>query len=206
MIARKSLLFDMGNVLVFIDEDRRNAALGAVLGLSPAKTKALLQDDGLQWRYECGRLSTDEFIAGLRAGSSGKALDAAILAAFCDMFRPHPAMTALLATLRARGHRLVVVSNTNPTHAAFVSAHFDVFAPFHARILSHEIRAMKPMPEFYAAAAEAALVAPAEALFIDDVATNVDGARGAGFAAHLYVPTPAGHADLLRELNEFAPP
>lgn len=191
----------MGNVLVFIDNARKERRLAEVLGLSVERVHDLLEVEGHQLAYESGHTDTGAFFAALRAHAKNPCADDALLAALCDMFRPNPAMAPVLNALRAAGQRLVVVSNTNPGHFDFVGLHFDPFRVFDALVLSHEIKAMKPLPAFYAAALEAAGCEPSEALFIDDLAANVEGARLAGFATHLYVPTPVGHERFVQDLK-----
>lgn len=196
----KACLFDMGNVLVMIDNARKERRVGEVLGLSPEAARNLLEGDQLQWSYECGRISTDDFTARLREHAKKPCSDAELVSAFCDMFQPNVPMLPLIARLHAVGQRIVAVSNTNAGHLGFVRAHFNLFQHFHAFVFSHEIKAMKPMPEFYAAAHSAAACNPAEALFIDDLPANIEGARLAGFATHLYEPTPSGHEALVKRL------
>jgi HAD superfamily hydrolase (TIGR01509 family) len=195
----------MGNVLVVIDNARKERRLAEVLGLSQARVHQLLDDEGIQYAYEAGQTSTTDFFAQLRAHATQLCSDAALLAAFTDMFAVNAPMVPVLRALKAAGQRLVVVSNTNPGHVAYVHQHFDPFALFDAAVLSHEIKAMKPEPAFYAAALAAAGCPAAEALFIDDLPANVEGARNAGFATHLYEPSAAGHARFVELLRRSLP-
>jgi HAD superfamily hydrolase (TIGR01509 family) len=45
---------------------------------------------------------------------------------------------------------------------------------------------MKPSVDAFRAVAAKAGIDPARSLFVDDVAANVDGAREAGFAGHVF--------------------
>ena len=70
---------------------------------------------------------------------------------------------------------------------------------FDAMIISAEVRVAKPDARIYQVALEALGVAPAEAIFLDDFAANVDGARAVGMQAiHFVRPEQA-----LGELNQI---
>ena len=52
-----------------------------------------------------------------------------------------------------------------------------------ALVYSHEVGCMKPDPAIYHIVCERLGVAPRDALLLDDVQANVDGARAAGMQA-----------------------
>ena len=63
-------------------------------------------------------------------------------------------------------------------------------------VYSHEVRLRKPDPAIYALTAERLGVAPHEIVFLDDVVTNVEAARQAGWHAVLHVDTATSIRDL----------
>jgi putative hydrolase of the HAD superfamily len=69
---------------------------------------------------------------------------------------------------------------------------------FDALVLSHEVGARKPRPEFFHACQRLAGCGPAECLFIDDLPANVAGARALGWHGIVY----ANGTDLSRELEK----
>jgi epoxide hydrolase-like predicted phosphatase len=70
---------------------------------------------------------------------------------------------------------------------------------FDVMIISAEVRVIKPGPSIYKAALEQLDVAPAEAVFIDDVIENVDGARRVGMNGILF----AGPDQAVDELEKM---
>jgi putative hydrolase of the HAD superfamily len=72
---------------------------------------------------------------------------------------------------------------------------------FDTIVYSHEVRHVKPEPEIYAIACERLGVAPHEALFVDDVQANVDGARAVGMEAIRFVDTEQALGDLTARLG-----
>ena len=87
-----------------------------------------------------------------------------------------------------------MLSNTNPLQWDYlrdgrypVMAVGDPVSAFDWAIVSYEVRAMKPGPEIYAAAARRAGAAPEDVFFTDDRLENVEGARAAGLDAVQFV-------------------
>jgi putative hydrolase of the HAD superfamily len=122
-------------------------------------------------------------------------LRAALLASL--RFRAYPEVPAVLAALRARGARLVVVSNWDVSLHG-VLADTGLAPLLDAAITSAECGTAKPEPAIFARALElAGGVAPQEALHVGDLlAVDVAGARAAGIGAVLVTrdgtPAPAG--------------
>src|SRR5262249_2019705 len=137
----------------------------------------VLLDDDWNRRYECGDISTVEYHQHLCDHGDLRMDLEEFLESWSAILLPDLIVPeALLAHLKDR-YPLIVVSNTNESHADFVAKNYSVLDYFDATIFSHEVGAMKPDPRIYEAAIAAA-GEPAEALlFIDDREENVDGAR-----------------------------
>jgi putative hydrolase of the HAD superfamily len=130
-------------------------------------------------------------------------LRAALLASL--RFRPYPEVPGVLAALRARGLRLVIVSNWDVSLHG-VLADTGLAGAVDAVLTSAECGAAKPDGAIFAHALEAAGgVAPGDALHVgDDPEADVAGARAAGIAALLVardgVPAPDG----VRAISDLA--
>jgi putative hydrolase of the HAD superfamily len=111
-------------------------------------------------------------------------LRAALLASL--RFRPYPEVPGVLAALRARGLRLVVVSNWDVSLHE-VLADTGLAGAVDAALTSAECRASKPDPAIFARALQAAGdVAPEQAVHVgDDPDADLAGARAAGIGAVL---------------------
>lgn len=100
----------------------------------------------------------------------------------------------MLDTLRARGHRTGVVSNTH--HAALVSdvlRRFGILDPFDAVITSVEHGKKKPHPSIYRSALAAIGAMPGDAVFVGDShVPDYEGPRALGIRAYLVGPPSAG--------------
>jgi putative hydrolase of the HAD superfamily len=180
-MTAKVLLFDLGRVLVDFDHERSVQQVAALTGLERTVISKLLFQDGLQWQYERGAVSTDALHAMLQNLARGRQFTVAELAfAASDIFAPIAVMHDLVWKLNARGVRMILVSNTCEAHFDYCFARYPVLQCFQAHVLSYKVKAMKPEPEFYAAALRLAGAPPAECLFIDDLPVNISAAEAAG--------------------------
>jgi putative hydrolase of the HAD superfamily len=150
----------------------------------------------LEDAYESGRITSAEFLRRIRDGCGLTCPDEVLVPAFADMFWPNEAVCALVPRLRPR-YRLLLGSNTNELHSRhFLQQFADTMQHFDAVVLSHEVGARKPRPEFFRHAQRLAGCAAEECLFIDDLPANVAGARALGWQGIVYSPK----TDLAAEL------
>jgi len=97
--------------------------------------------------------------------------------------------------------RLGVISNAWPETREAIQPWINRDT-FDVIVYSCEEGVCKPDPEIYRRALERLSVAPEEAVFIDDKADNVAGARAAGLKALQYTTTPQTLAQVTRLLRE----
>ncbi len=96
--------------------------------------------------------------------------------------RVDPDLVALLDSLRPR-YKTAILSNAWSDGRAVITGRFGLGSAVDAIIISAEERLAKPDRRLFALAAERLGVQPAEAIFVDDFLTNVEGARAAGWQA-----------------------
>jgi glucose-1-phosphatase len=183
----RTVLFDFGNVVAFFDHQRALRRLLAHTDRTADQLLALMYYNDLEYRYECGELTTDEVFAMAREVGGLRCSQDEFVAAFCDIFSPNPPVAELVGRLKRNGYRLVLASNTNAAHYAHYREAFrDVLAHFDAIAVSHEAGARKPHPKFFEYAHRLAVGERAECVFIDDLADNVEAARAFGWRAIQY--------------------
>jgi glucose-1-phosphatase len=91
----------------------------------------------------------------------------------------------LIRGLKAGGGRVICGTNVIASHYDWLvdKGRYDIFDGVYA---SHLMGLRKPDPRFWLHILEAEGVRPADTFFIDDMAENVDAARGVGMASHLF--------------------
>lgn len=201
---RPALIFDFGNVVAFFDYARACVPFAARAGMTPETFLGSLRERGLTplvQDFERGALTSGAFTQSLAALAGQDIPHDEFAAAWADIFRLNRPIADLVASLKGRGYRLVLGSNTNEIHARhFRRAFADTLDLFDGLVLSYELGHIKPSAEFYLACARAAGADPADCVFIDDLPENVEGARRAGLRGILYVD-PADLAVRLRALG-----
>jgi len=189
------LIFDLGGVIVGHD----NAVMyEAIAGRCPGGEagKAVLKVlRGQPW--ETGTPITElhrklQVEAGYGAGWDQFVAD------WTCHFTVDPDMLAYVEALAAR-RRTFLFSNTNAEHWNHLVGVTSGRLGRMERYLSHEIGLAKPSRESFVEVARQAGVDPTRALFFDDVAANVEGARAAGLQAEVFV----NQAELVETLKRL---
>ncbi len=178
------IILDLGNVLVFHDNSLLFRRLGARAGLSHAETERRLAGTG--WTAANRGLLGAEGIRREVCGSLG--VDMAteeFNALWSSHFTVHEAVLPRVEGLVGRV-KLVLLSNTNVLHAAFLRPKLPVLEKFDHLVLSCEVGHVKPEPAIYQVALQRAGCAPHEAAFFDDMSDFVQAANALGIRGHLF--------------------
>jgi glucose-1-phosphatase len=182
----RTVLFDMGNVLLHFSHDRMYRQMADVCGLSADAVRALLDEGDLQTAFESGWVSEAEFHRRFEEAAQRPVNFDQLSAAASDIFWSNDAMPPIVEALRRRGIRLVLMSNTNIAHFRFVREKYPVLARLDHWVLSYEVGVMKPRPEIYQAALAAIECRPEECLYTDDIPAYIDAARAFGLQAEVF--------------------
>ena len=193
----QTFLFDMGNVLVSFCHDRMCRQMGELCGRSGPDVRSLLIDTGLQWEFERGQVTPSEFHLRFEAAVNTAVDRDRLVLASSDIFTPNESLLPVLAQLKSRGHRLVLLSNTTLWHFEFVRERFDVLKPFDDFVLSCRAGAMKPDAAIYEAALHAIHCDPADCFYTDDIPAYIESGRKHGLDAEVFTDT----AGLIRHLH-----
>jgi len=89
-------------------------------------------------------------------------------------------LVAYIKRLRQTGYRTGLLSNAPDEARQLLSKDYPIIDDFDGVVISAEVGIMKPHPEIYRLAANGVGVDVTEALFVDDVMENVEGARAVG--------------------------
>ena len=208
MKREPALIFDFGNVVGFFDYLRACERFAVHRGMTGTALRDMLVDrgfPGLLAEFESGRIEPRDFADRLMELSEIRLPYDDFLRAWEDIFRSNEAVAGLIRSLDAIGYPLYLGSNTNVLHFSHYRRQFaETLNRFAGFILSFEVGHMKPAREFFEACVAAAGLPAASCVFIDDIAENAEGARGAGLKAIHYVDTPSLIADLKQAGIEVA--
>jgi FMN phosphatase YigB (HAD superfamily) len=135
----KTILFDLGGVIVPFDFKRAYAKLETLCSYPAAEIPARIRSTGLVQRFETGRVASEQFVEELSAILELKMT----YQQFCDLwtciFLPEPLVPETLLARLGTGHRLMLLSNTNPIHFHMIQANYPLMRHFHHAVLSYEV-------------------------------------------------------------------
>ncbi len=183
----KTIIFDLGNVIVPLDFAAGAEAWSAATGMPPEEVRRRMASVDLYRAYEVGELSTPQFHTGMEALFEMRFEETTLMNLWSSIFsEPTLIDPELLMKLKQR-YRLVLLSNTNDLHFRFIRRHYPVMELFDEYILSYEVQSMKPAPAIYHAAIAAARCPAEQCFFTDDLAANIEAARAVGLDAEVFV-------------------
>ena len=194
----RAFLFDIGNVILFFDFGVAVRRVAARCELTEEQILPALSD--LTAQFERGEMDTASFSAAAREriGFTGEAGE--LVAALEDIFTVNEPIIELIEELKAAGHPLYLLSNTNAIHVPYFTGRYPVFGHFDGATYSHQVGAMKPSPAIYQSAIDTFALDPANTVYIDDVADNVTAGQEIGLRGLCY--DGGAHEDFLAALAE----
>ena len=179
----KSIIFDLGNVIVSFDFQLAYTRLESLCGRSAAEIRARIRSTNLVTRFETGLVTPEQFYEE----SSGLLQLTIGYDEFCrlwsSIFLPGTLVPeTMLESLRKR-YRMLLLSNTNAIHFPMVRKNYPSIRHFDHYVLSYEVGAAKPSSRIYEEAIASAHCRPEECFFTDDIPQYVEAARNAGMDA-----------------------
>jgi len=184
----KAVIFDVGGVLVRTEDRTPRRRLEEQYGLQPGEAEFLVYNSEMGQQAQRGEITA---VALWRWIQARFGLDAAALADFRGQFwggdRLNAPLLALVRTLRPR-YQTGIISNAMDDLLPTLTDSYPMADAFDLIVGSAYEGVMKPAPEIFLRTLERLGRQPEEAIFIDDFAHNVDGARAVGIAAIHYTP------------------
>jgi FMN phosphatase YigB (HAD superfamily) len=186
----KTVLFDLGNVIIPFDFKPAYARLANHCGCKPEEVPSRIRATGLVPPFEKGEISAERFVNEFSA-----ALNLNITYQdFCDwwssVFLQEPLVPEALLEDLASKYRLIALSNTNPIHFKMLQGAYPLLRHFHDFVLSYEVGSAKPEAKIYKEAIARAQCSAEECFFTDDMQVNVEAARRHGMDAVQFLSAP----------------
>ncbi len=187
----RNIIFDLGGVLVSLDQQRCIEALRKLGVDAITRYVAERRTEDLFYEAEVGAITQHEFCEEVRRLTAVAVRDEDIVWAWNQLLGTiSEERKQKLWQLRQKGFRLFLLSNTNVMHWQHCAS--ELF-PYRNRVvedyfervfLSYEMHLAKPDPEVFSRVLATAGIDPSETLFIDDSAANCEAAETLGI--HTY--------------------
>jgi putative hydrolase of the HAD superfamily len=189
MRQETAVLFDLGDVLVKLRFERGLSRFVALAGgrlVLPSEAEGLFSSE-TALAFNRGDIAPEGFFAWVceTLGCPGLPVSACI-DAWCDIFDPWPEMESLAEESLAAGHRVYLLSNTDPIHFRYLCEKRPFLTRLSGHCLSFEVRHVKPEAEFFTAALTRFGLAPSGCAFVDDRPSNVEAARALGIPSMVH--------------------
>ena len=194
----KNILFDMGNVIMDFSPDyilsmyTKNVKLINFLKYKILYTKAWARSDK-------GELTEEGIYQETVKGLDEKyhSLAKEVIYSWYKYKTESTELYELIKELKDKGYKLFLCSNAADSFHKYEDS-VEAFKLLDAKIVSADIKAVKPDREFFDYVLKTYDLKAEECFFIDDLAANVKGAYECGIDGYQY----NGNAGLLREFME----
>jgi HAD superfamily hydrolase (TIGR01509 family) len=180
----RAIIFDIGRVIIQLDLRRVQEGLSKGLPLSPEELWSAVEKDPRWNDWQEGRMSARDWHQNLSNRLGIPLSFEQFTTVWNSTLDPEPMLSNELFEALAKKYCVALLSNTDKIHVAHIEASYNFVrhVPPAQRIYSCSIGVSKPNPLIYREALRACKVKAGEAVYIDDIAANVDAARQLGLA------------------------
>ena len=180
-----AVIFDLGGVLVHVDEARALERFGARTGRTAGDVSEYLRRTSHATEFALGKLTRRQFYRVVAKDLSFDGDYDEFARFWSEIFSPIEPMVVLAESLKTRLPR-VILSNTNPLHIDYIMKHYPWINDFDAQVLSYEVGLLKPDAAIYDLTLRKCGLQAPRVVFIDDLAANVEAARRVGLLGIQY--------------------
>lgn len=186
MCIIKNIVFDLGGVVLALSYEQAVKRFEEI-GLKDARQRLdAFEQKGIFGDLESGRISAEDFRRELSLLIGRELTMEECYTAWHGYvdYVPKRNLEALLS-LRARGYKVFLLSNTNPFMMQWADKDFDgeghpISYYFDAMYLSYQCKVMKPRREIFEIMLHNEQLQPDETIFVDDSPRNVEAAATLG--------------------------
>lgn len=195
----RALIFDFGGVLLRTEDQTPRIALAEKFAISKSELEYLVFSSPSSYQAMVGEISALQHwqtVAKTLNMNSQKIID--LRNQFFSGDRLDLNLVTYIQHIR-KDYKIGLVSNAWDDLRSLLKEEFGILGVFDEVIISAEVGLIKPDPRIYQLAAEKLSIPTNQAIFIDDVAENVEAARKSGmFAIQFRSPS-----QIIPEINQI---
>ncbi len=167
------VVFDLGKVLLDFDYDIAIRRFSERSDAGIDKVHELI-NSSVQYDYESGKITTDEFFAYVKDGAGFQGDRSEFIDFFSDIFSPMEIMLKFFKRVKAVGIPTCVFSNTNEIAIQYISKQYPFYSCFDFYVLSFQEKGMKPDEPIYRVVEKKTMKSGESILYIDDRLENIE--------------------------------
>ena len=184
----KVIIFDLGNVIVFVNHMEICASISR-WGGSQKELYQYIFKEGIEEEIDKGTLTLQDFFIRLQTRFDLSLDFDQFKQVWSSGFVPNREIFPLINVLKSH-YRLCLLSNTNQIHFEAIQRDVPILSEFEAFFLSFQIGVRKPDPAIFQKAIEFVKVMPEECVYIDDMESFIDAAKGLGMNGIVFKDVP----------------
>ena len=194
-----TIIFDMGNVLI----DFRWEALFHEMGLEGERFARMAEATVLDpvWNEFDRGIWTDEMMQDAfikNAPELEKEIRQMMTDYFPGLLRKFDYTDEWMDSLKAKGYKLYILSNFSGKAFRDCAGELDYVSKADGAVISYKVNMIKPDPGIYRYLLDTYNINPAEAVFIDDNADNIEAAGKFGINTILFTDKESADRELIR--------
>ena len=194
----RAVFFDLGGVILRTEYQAPRERLAERLNMTYEELNKIVFESDSGRKASIGLISADEHLAAVTRRLGRPASEAsAIREEFFAGDVLDRSLLEFIRSLRPR-HKTGVISNAWPDLRSYLVEN-KIEDVFDVLVVSAEVGVMKPEPKIYQIALDQLKIKPGEAVFVDDMSSNVEAARTLGMQGILF-RSPEQTTDKLKEI------
>ena len=183
----KSILCDLGNVIVFFDNRQIAKGLEKFSDKDGGYIYKFFLNSMARKRFDVGKITAKRFFADFKNKLNLKMSFGQFKKIWCSCFiGVNKDMICLLNSLK-KSYRLVLLSNADEIHFTHLNNKHNLTKIFDDFVVSYKIGHMKPSPKIYLHALKKACAFPAKVAYIDDIKEFVSASKLFGIKGIQYI-------------------
>ena len=178
----KTIIFDLGNVIVNFDEANIFKTWSASSGKTVTEIIRYIKNSSTRKAFERGEINPNQFYYRTTEELGMKINLNNFKKAWNEIFTLNKDVENLIRNLKGR-FRLILLSNTNVWQYGYVKKNYRIVDIFDEHILSYEVGCRKPNPRIFLTALMKAKTFPCNCAYFDDIPEFIYTARFLGIKA-----------------------
>ncbi len=183
----KAIIFDWGNVVIFYDHMIAAKKMSKLIDVPANRIFGLLNGNSNKFTVTSDLGASPEEYWNVAAHELGISSipSKKFTSLWNTIFWPNRKLLSKIKILK-KSYKLASISNINQGHKKYVLKKYGLRKIFPIVVLSSDVRTRKPESKTYKITLKRLNVKPKEAIFIDNIQENVDGAKKAGIHGILF--------------------
>lgn len=200
-----TFIFDLGGVIINLDEKDSYNSLGKIIGKSFSEIQSLVSQSDIFIQHEKGLITDEGFRKGINYLFQCNLFDHQIDSAWNAMLKDIPIERLELLLALRKNHKVIILSNTNAIHIRKFNSILNKVSSENSLnhfadhvFFSHQLNMRKPDIEIYEEVLKRSNSIATESVFMDDKLENLQSANSIGIKTfHITKP------DKIFELNKY---